>query len=183
VKTVPRRLRPGVFALFLAAACFHTVSRGQDADAGVVVTKVVIVRHAEKDTVGPNPHLTPAGRKRAARLARMLADEPVGLLVSSDRARTIETLGPLAELKHLDILTVPAAGGAPAHARALADTIRAHPGGTIVVSNHSNVIPLILKELGAEGEFTVPDDEYDRIFILFLGGSGKTTLFRMRFEM
>ncbi len=152
-----------------------------DSPPGGVITKVVIVRHGEKDTIGTNPHLTAAGIERAGRLARMLADEPVSLLVSSDRARTRETLAPLAEQTGLTVTIVPVGRGSGEHARNLADTIKAHPGGTIVVSNHSDVIPLLIRELGMDEEILIPDTEYERIFIVFLDAGGRAILLRLRY--
>jgi phosphohistidine phosphatase SixA len=175
------RILPLALAAFLAAACIPPGPEPPAGRPGDGVTTVVIVRHAEKDTAGIDPHLTPAGKERARRLARMLADEPVRMLMSSDRARTRETLEPLSALTGLMVTAVPVGGGAGKHARDLADSIRAHPGGTVVVSNHSDVIPTLLRELGVEEEIRIPDNEYERIFIVILGPGETVTFFRMRF--
>jgi len=173
-----------VLAACIAATFFHGSPEAGGASLTNGITKVVIVRHAEKDTVGTNPHLTMAGRARAGRLARMLADEPVSVLISSDRARTIETLEPLAAATGLTMTIVPVGrGGAAGHARDLADTIKANPGGTIVVSNHSDVIPVLIRELGVDEQFRIPDTAYDRIFIVILGRGETGAFIRMRFGM
>ncbi len=176
-----RRFPPVVLVALLAAGPFHGRCVAGDTSRAGEITKVVIVRHAEKDTVGPDPRLTAAGRNRAGRLARILADEPVSMLISSDRARTIETLEPLSAKTGLGVTTIPVRGGPAGHAAELADSIRAHPGGTIVVSNHSNVIPEILHDLGVDGEIRIPDDEYERIFIVVLVPGRDATLLMMRF--
>ncbi len=178
-----QRFLPVLFVALLAAGAFSARCEAGDTSRAGQTTKIVIVRHAEKDTVGPNPHLTAAGRKRAGRLARMLADEPVSMLISSDRARTIETLEPLSAMTGIGVTTIPVRGGPAGHAAELADSIRAHPGGTIVVSNHSNVIPDILRDLGVGGDILIPDEEYDRLFIVFLGSGVSAGLFMMRFDM
>jgi len=171
----------GLFPLFFLLVLSGPVHRAEGAPPGDVVTKVIVVRHAEKDTAGTNPHLTEAGKERARMLARMLADEPVTALVSSDRARTIETLGPLSEFTLLPVTIVPVKNGREEHAADLADSIRARAGGTIVVSNHSDVIPILLRELGVEEEVAIPDSEYGRIFIVFLDSTRSTVFFRLRY--
>ncbi|HLB01460.1 MAG TPA: histidine phosphatase family protein [Bacteroidota bacterium] len=175
-----RRILPILLIGILAAGFLNKSAGGLP--GGDTVTTVVIVRHAEKDASGPNPRLTEAGRKRAARLARILADEPVSLLVSSDRARTTETLEPLAARTGLPLTIVPVGSGRDEHAKNLADTIRAHPGGTIVVSNHSDVIPLLLRELGVTGTISIPDTEYGKLFIIILGPGGSATVLRLRYD-
>jgi len=63
-----RRILPILLIGILAAGFLNKSAGGLP--GGDTVTTVVIVRHAEKDASGPNPRLTEAGRKRAARLAR-----------------------------------------------------------------------------------------------------------------
>lgn len=170
-----------LLVLIVSAGFNFTDTSRADSQPGGVITKIVIVRHGEKDTIGTNPHLTAAGIERAGRLARMLADEMVSLLISSDRARTRETLAPLAEQTGLTVTIVPVGSGSGEHAHNLADTIRAHSGGTIVVSNHSDVIPLLIRELGINEEILIPDTEYERIFIVFLDADGRATLLKLRY--
>ena len=75
---------------------------------------LVVVRHGEaqprKSWTGPDPlrPLTSHGEAQAAALAPVLAAYGVKRLVSSPSARCVQTLGPLAEQRHLDIETVAA---------------------------------------------------------------------------
>ncbi len=55
-------------------------------DGGDAVTRIVLVRHAEKDK-GTNPPLTERGVRRAAVLARMLSETVVDAIYTNDLER------------------------------------------------------------------------------------------------
>jgi hypothetical protein len=99
-------------------------------------------------------------------------------LFASEYKRTRHTLQPLAEAHGIEVSVVPAGDG-PELQRA----ILALPHGSIaVVAGHSNTVPAIAAGLGGELTDLVPhergdrlgDDEYDRLFVLFLGGTVET---------
>jgi phosphohistidine phosphatase SixA len=135
---------------------------------------VILVRHAEKDTSGDpkDPGLTAAGEERARALARLLGHASVARLVASEFRRTQATLAPLAAATKLSVETRPAMdldGLA-------AELLRAPPGSLTVVAGHSNTLPALAEKLGAPlagfdpGE-NLADSEYDRLFVLTVGGS------------
>src|SRR5258705_13439446 len=73
--------------IFLAFVGFqHSVTAQQEP----AVTKIFIVRHAEKET-GNDPLLTPAGNKRAGDLMRALQNEGIQKIYVSQFRRTQNT--------------------------------------------------------------------------------------------
>ena len=67
---------------------------------------VYVLRHAERADAAqpqPDPHLSAAGHRRAARLADLLAAEPITAVLSSDYHRTRETSQPLAARLELPV--------------------------------------------------------------------------------
>lgn len=103
---------------------------------------VYAVRHAEKGT-GDDPPLTEAGTARAERLAAALRDVPLQAVFSTATRRTRSTAEPAAKGHQLEVTTyAPKAG-------VLAKTLAGLSGAVLVVG-HSNTIPALLRELGAE---------------------------------
>ena len=111
-------------------------------------TLVILVRHAEKaaePAADPSAHARPAlrarGRSRAA-----LANTHVDAVITTELIRTRETARPLAEARGLTPEIVHS-GARDAHAKAVADAVRAHAGQTVLVVGHSNTIPAIIAAL------------------------------------
>ncbi|MDB5216473.1 MAG: Phosphoglycerate mutase [Myxococcaceae bacterium] len=137
---------------------------------------VVLVRHAEKavaDAPDPDPDLSAKGHERAVRLARLLGKTAITRLVASDTKRTQQTLAPLAERTGKAIDVRPAA-----QANDLVRELRnAPPGSTTVVATHSNVLPMIVRDLGGgqlrdlTTDGMLPDDDYARVLVLSVGCS------------
>ena len=90
----PRRLLAVVLLLCLAAA---------SADAAEVI---FIVRHAERETGQGDDSLSVAGRARAEKLAKVLADEGINYIFTSDRKRTIETASPTVAMRQIMAFTI-----------------------------------------------------------------------------
>jgi broad specificity phosphatase PhoE len=137
---------------------------------------VVLVRHAEKAAGDPqdrDPELSPRGRERAARLATLLGKTAITRLVATEYKRTQQTLAPLSERI-----------GKPVEVRSAAQTndlVRelrdAPPGSTTVVATHSNVIPMIVRDLGGgalrdvTAEGNLPETDYGRVLVVSAGCS------------
>ncbi len=74
-----------------------------------------LVRHGESDwnALGlcqgqmAGPRLSALGRRQARRCARALADEPIGLVVTSDLARAAQTVAPIGQALGIDVVTDP----------------------------------------------------------------------------
>lgn len=138
---------------------------------------IIITRHAEKAPGSPDPDLSPAGRARAAALARALAPyRPTSTLTTLTR-RAIQTAEPT-----VAAYSIPAdrtlAVSPTTTAVALAAILRARPfGDRILVVSHSNVIPELLHALGIPGAFTMGESDYGRVFVVRLS-EGRATLDR-----
>lgn len=144
--------------LALLAACTGLAARE------VAAATFVIVRHAEKAQDDPrDPTLTPAGRARAERLARMLADAPLAAVYASRFRRTRATAQPAARVHDLTVLTYDAARPAAE----LAAQLRAsHARGTVLVVGHSNTVPALAAALCACAVEPMPEGEYGRYYRL-----------------
>ncbi len=143
---------------------------------------VVLVRHAEKSqTDTPDPELSPRGRVRAQRLGVLLSKSNPTRLVATEYKRTQETLAPLSERT-----------GKPVEVRSAAraiDLVRelraAPPGSTTVVATHSNVLPMLVSELGGgalrdlDENGMLGDDDYARVLVLSVGCSASTSILEL----
>ena len=56
----------------------------------------------------------------------------------------------------------------PQHAKAVAEQVMKHAGGTVLVVGHSNTIPAIVGALGAPQPTDLCDSEYDQVFVVVL---------------
>lgn len=145
----------------------------------VSLATVIFARHGEKAADDPrDPTLSPAGEARAMALAALLARAGVTHLFASEFRRTQQTLRPLAGATGLNVAVLPA--GAP---QELVAAIRALPAGAIaVVAGHSNTLPAVIEALGGQlrdtvesgGQRMLPDDAYDRLFIVTLPAAPTT---------
>ena len=132
---------------------------------------IYAVRHAEKGE-GQDPVLTEAGAARARQLAEVLRDVPLSAVYSTSPQRTRLTAAPVAEGRGLEVTTYRPQKGA------LSGQLLAGTGPALVVG-HSNTIPALLRELGADpgaGEL----QGYDDLFLLLLlpaqGGAPRALL-------
>lgn len=125
---------------------------------------ILIVRHAEKATDDArDPTLTAAGEQRAARLATLLAAEPVQAVYATAFRRTQATAAPTARAKNLPVSTYDAAMPAADFARRLREM---HARGTVLVVAHSNTAPAIASALCDCPVVPMPETEYGRYFRL-----------------
>ena len=167
-------------ALASIAATAWTAPAGR-ADGPDALTQIVLVRHAEKASDGENPPLTEPGVRRAAVLARMLSEAGVDAIYTTDLVRSKQTAGPLSKLTSIAPVEMSTQTGATAHAHALAKILKSpkHHGEVVVCVEHSDTIPTILEDLGAEGfDESV---EYEHMFILLVGDNVPTQLLVLRY--
>ena len=170
----------GVLRLALAVALGLTLAgcaAPQPAEPIPPPVTIIITRHAEKAPGSPDPDLSPAGRARAAALARALAPyRPTSTLTTLTR-RAIQTAEPTLAAYSIPAersLTVPPTTTAVA----LAAILRARPfNDRILVVSHSNVIPELLHVLGIPGVFSMTEADYGRVFVVRLS-DGRATLER-----
>lgn len=142
-------------------------------------TTFILVRHAEKADDGTrNPPLNEEGQQRSANLAGLLANQDVTALYSTPFKRTMETLQPIAEAKGIEVQNYdPYAKG-----EWLQSLAEKHPGGTVVISGHSNTIPALANDLLGNETFTQFDEsDYTNLIIIVASEVGKGKLVRLKF--
>jgi broad specificity phosphatase PhoE len=149
----------------------------------VAAQTVILVRHAEKaDEGGNDPALSAAGERRAQALAGALQDAGVTAVVTTELKRTQQTAGPLASKRGLTPEVVATRrGGADDHAAAVAEAVRRHKGGVVLVVGHSNTVPAIIGTLGGPRLPQICDAEYGNLFVLTFDTPGGVRLIRSKY--
>jgi len=144
-------------------------------------TVVLLVRHAEKAAQpAQDPPLTEAGAARARALVTVARDAGVKAVISTQYLRTRNTAEPTAAALSLTP-EIGSAGPMPQPAKAVADQVMKHAGGTVLVVGHSNTIPAIVGALGAPQPRDLCDSEYDQLFVVVIGDAGPPRLIRSRY--
>lgn len=157
-----------VFLLF----ALLPVARGQ--------AVIFIVRHAEKQQGGNDPSLSPAGQARADALVPMLKDARISAIYATGYRRTREMAAPLAHALKLPILESHAPwrelsqnqpgdlSPAAANMAELAQQLRRANQNALVVG-HTNTIPDLVRSLGIQEKITIPETDYDDLFLVISG--------------
>lgn len=138
-------------------------------------TKLYFVRHAEKGTVpSGDPDLTPEGVHRAQTLARLLRNNDIRAIYSTDTRRTRQTAEPLGSLTGRKTILYSN------------DTMQRFLYGIMerdqnaLVVGHSNTVLRMLREIGVQpSAAAISDDDYDNLFVVSIGsknGSGEVSL-------
>ena len=136
---------------------------------------ILLVRHAEradttagqKPSMGADPELSAAGRRRAESLATMLKDAGVTAIFATEFKRTQQTAAPLAKALSLTVKTIPNDKQAE-----LLKLLKSSTGNVLVVG-HSNTIPDIIKALGVTAPVTIGDADFDNLFMVRLGSQAE----------
>lgn len=143
------------------------------------VTTVILVRHAEKkiDPSDPDVHLSPEGEARAQEIARVLGEAGVTAIYATQYMRTQQTAKPLA-----DRLSVPITKVDSSNSAEVVSQIRSkNKGGVVFVAGHNNRVPEIIKELGGPTFPTIPEDQYDNMFIVTVSGFGRVSVSKIKY--
>ena len=165
----------------LAAAALAVFPGGRPSPNAAPPTVVLLVRHAEKAAQPPqDPPLTEDGAARARALVTVARDAGVTAIITTQFERTRTTAEPTAVALHITPEVVDA-GPAAQHAKAVADRVLEHAGGTVLVVGHSNTIPAIVGALGAPRPRDLCDSESDQLFVVVLGDTGPPRLIRSRY--
>lgn len=148
--------------ILLAFISFNSESSAQEEKQ---VTKVFIVRHAEKET-GNDPVLTAAGNKRAGDLVRALQNDGIQKIYVSQFRRSQMTADSLRLQTGIDAVHYIA----DTLCDELISSIMEHRdfGKTILIIAHSNTIPKIIRKLGVLDypQDNIPDNEYGNLFLV-----------------
>jgi broad specificity phosphatase PhoE len=146
-------------------------------------TTIIFVRHAEKALTPPDdPDLSPAGRRRAAELARQLVDADVvagiNAIYATPYRRSQETAQPVAEALNLPINTY----DADDTENVLDEILEKHKGKIILVVGHANTLHDLIANLGASKKVPpIAEDEYDNLYLVSIPWFGKTKTIRLRY--
>ena len=155
---------------------------------------IILIRHAEKPDDPEDPHLSPAGVKRAKKLVGYVTNDPamrkLGTPVAifatrttkhDDGQRTQETVAPLAGALKLPVQT-PFLGKEYAE---LAQRVLANPaytGKTVLICwNHEN-IPALAAELGVTPEPPKWKGKVFDVVYIIAYHNGKATLTTARYQ-
>jgi len=121
-------------------------------------TTFILVRHAEKESAANDPGLSAAGQQRALALAKILEQQKVDAIWSTNFNRTRSTVKPLADAKAISIQTYEKEPDIDKLQKA---------GGTVVICGHSNTIPALANKLLGKQQFTTfADDDYGNLLII-----------------
>ncbi len=153
------------------------------------VTTVLLVRHAEKDSIPTgNPSLTTQGRERAEALSHLLGNAGITSIVTTEVRRTRETATPLAQLLNITPAVIPVIWTrstprkvSPEYYTSLAKYIHANEGGTILVVGHSNTIPELIRVLGGPSDIIINESEFDHVYTLVLQGGAPLKVMDLRY--
>ena len=146
-------------------------------------TTIIFVRHAEKALTPPDdPDLSPAGKRRAAELARQLVDADVvagiDAIYATGYRRSQETAQPIADALNLPINTYDAADTETV----LDEILRKHKGKIILVVGHRDTLHDLIANLGASKKVPpIAEDEYDNLYLVSIPWFGKTKTIRLRY--
>ena len=143
------------------------------------VTTVILVRHAEKkiEPDNPNPDLSPEGKARAQELVHMLGNTGITAIYATQYGRTQQTVQPLAEKLSLPVNRVDS-GNTSELVRQIKSN---HAGGVVFVAGHNSTVPAIIAALGGGNYPTIPESEYDNIFVVTLNRFRKANAVKMKY--
>lgn len=142
------------------------------------ITTVILVRHAEKDFAADgDPVLTEKGAARAQRLAEILKNQPVDAVYSTPFKRTRQTVEPVASQKTLEVINYN-----PFKLEEVIEIIEANKGKTLLISGHSNTVPLILNMMIDEDKYRQLDEsDYDNLYIVSYLGKGEAKVLELQY--
>lgn len=160
----------GVLAAVIVLGYFVTFQRP--------VMTVILVRHAEKviDPNNPDVDLTPAGQARAQEIARMFGDAGINAIYATQYKRTQHTVKPLADKLGLPVTIVNSKSTPDLLAQ-----VRARTGQTIFIAGHNTTVPEIVAALGGPQYPTIPESEYDNLFVVTVYRTGKAKVVKMKY--
>ena len=166
----------------LVCICLGTWGHAFSQDIGKP-TVVILVRHAEKDTGSVDPPLTQRGLDRSLALARLLGDVDISVIYATQFIRTQQTVKQLSSLHGLkpELVNVDLSNPRLFASNLAKAILKDHPGQTVLVSSHSNIIPFMIEALGAGQKPPIGDNEFDNVFIVTKYQTGTAKLLKLRY--
>jgi broad specificity phosphatase PhoE len=139
-------------------------------------TVVLLVRHAERADQSNDSPLSAEGQLRAQALAHVAEDAGVSAVFVTEFQRTQQTVAPVAI--SLGVTPIQITSG---NVAGLAAEIRERRGTTVLVSGHSNTLPLIVAELGGGEIPAIATNQYDDLYVLHIPRWGFTRIVRLKY--
>ncbi len=125
---------------------------------------IILLRHAEKDTVGTDPMLSAPGVLRAERLPAVFKDVTPDAMYSTPYKRTQQTLATWAKLTGKNILSYD-----QKNLRGFAEELKAMKGKTIVVAGHSNTTPMLVNLILGSSKYEALDESvYNKAWVVII---------------
>ena len=138
-----------LICVFLYFCCFSSV------------TKVILVRHAERLNDTDTTSLSPAGFQRASALAHVVESAGITRIFVSDKKRALQTAAPTGAALGITLVQIPAG-----QTDRFVDSIKAHRGEVILVVGHSDSVPTIIERLGISSPPIIASTEFDHLFVV-----------------
>jgi 2,3-bisphosphoglycerate-dependent phosphoglycerate mutase len=138
-------------------------------------TTVYIVRHAEKnlsDSNAKDPALTSEGLQRSYDLDKLLAQQGISAVFSTNYIRTRKTGEPLAKRIGKDVVLYDPTQSA----ELVAKVKKEFQGKSVLIVGHSNTVLQLVEAFGGKATITeIKDHEYRNLFKLEMMGTSVTT--------
>ena len=128
----------------------------------LLAVSLLLVRHGERDTTGPDTPLNAAGRQRAERIAAKLSETRIDAVYATTLQRTQQTVAPTAVAHHLQIKVHDAND-----TKGLVELLKKERG-TVLVAGHSDTLPEIAKAFGCDIG-PIAADDFDGLFVVSEG--------------
>lgn len=129
------------------------------------ITKVFVIRHAEKAATGEqDPSLSEIGKARAAAFAQLLSRVPITAIYSTPYRRTRETVNSLSVQKGIPVKSYD-----PMDTKSIQLLLQENNGKNVVFVGHSNTVPLLLNMLSQSSSYkNLSENDFGNIWILSL---------------
>jgi len=131
---------------------------------------IYLVRHAEKQTEGKNPRLTPCGKKRAEQLATLLSVANIKSIYSTSYQRTMSTAAPLSRKQNIAIKNYD-----PRELEQFALHLKQLKENALIVG-HSNTTPQLTQLLSNQKIAALSEKEFQTLYqVQFIEGQSYLT--------
>jgi broad specificity phosphatase PhoE len=144
---------------------------------------IYIVRHSDPpstlnlDEILDETPLSESGQQRAKMLRERLKDAGITAVYATQARRTVETAGPLAKARGLEIHVHPYEDS-----DGLVRLLRSENGkDRVLVVGHWSTIPEILKALGYPEEVKIERSAYDNLFVVVPKGEQAPTVLHLHY--
>jgi 2,3-bisphosphoglycerate-dependent phosphoglycerate mutase len=142
------------------------------------LTTLVFVRHAEKVDDGTrDPELSEEGKQRVIKLSKLLSNQKIDAVYSTNYKRTRNTVEPIAVEHGLSVTPYESFNSSQ-----LTELVNRYKSGTILICGHSNTTPAMINAiLGKQAFKQWADADYGNFIIVTVAATGETGLTSLRY--